>query len=210
MKKRENFGLLPPKVTGFDPEAAKIHKAYWRAIFESNWGFGLFLVGIACLVACFHYFDIAGFLNGFSSQKGKKESSSQDSFMVYFIVTLLVIILTLFVRKSVGMGQKNLVLSHGLFRIESAEFEKQKHHYTRQKVLELKQTQEYKKLKGIRGGKEQDKWKTDSSAPERKSPSAERSLKQREDIMSTPQKIASPPRDFENIEDELVRMDKEI
>ena len=102
------------------------------------------------------------------------------------MVTVLVLILTLFVRKSVGMGQKNLVLANGLFRIESAEFEKQKHHYTRQQVLELKQTQEYTKLKVLRGGKEQDKWKSDSGAPERKSPLAEQNLKQREDMMSTP------------------------
>lgn len=77
-------------------------------------------------------------------------------------------------------------------------------------MLELKQTQEYKKLKQLRGGKEQDKWKPENAGPERKSPSAERSQKQREDAMSTPQKVESPPRDFEDLEDELLRADKEL
>ena len=138
--KRENFGLLPPKINGYDPDAAKINKAYSKAFFESNWGFSVIVLGIASLVGCFSYFDVPGFIESFSSHKSEERSKGKDSFITYFIAALLVIILTLFVRKSVGMGQKNLVLAHGLFRIESAEFEKQKHTYTRQKVLELKQT----------------------------------------------------------------------
>jgi hypothetical protein len=101
--------------------------------------------------------------------------------------------MTLGYKKLAGMGQKHPKLVNGVFQIESAEYEKQKHHYTRQQVLNLKQSKEFKKLEELTGGKRIDQWKQETSG--RKSPSAERSQKEKEDGLSTPQKPAAP-KDF--------------
>ena len=69
MHRREYFGLLPPQVQGYDPEASKVQKAYNRAFFESGYGFALMLVGIALLVGCCHWCGVTTVVNGFSAAK---------------------------------------------------------------------------------------------------------------------------------------------
>ena len=99
--------------------------------------------------------------------------------------TLLVIVLTLFMRKLAGVGEKTPVLQHGLFLLDEQEFDKQKHQYTRQQVLDLKQSTEFKKMVQLRGGKKVDQWRSDSSVGGRVS-SSERST------LSTPRKESAP------------------
>lgn len=129
MHSRENYGLLPPKINGHDPEEAKVRKAYLRAFFESKLGFATVLLGIGAFVGLVYFLDISSLFLEFKRGSIGENTTDEDeqnsmSHFVMIFTTALLIVLTLFVRKQAGLGEKGQVLQNGLFRIESAEYER--------------------------------------------------------------------------------------
>jgi hypothetical protein len=128
MQERENYGLLAPKINGYDPEKSKIDKAYQRALFSSNFGVGLMWGSLVVFLGLTWYFDL---LKNLEQTSFSVFGRFSDTFWL-FVCAALIVTSVHFLKSFAGIGQKCSKLSHGLFRIESAEYEKQKHQYTRQ------------------------------------------------------------------------------
>ena len=93
------------------------------------------------------------------SAKGEEKSISHMFWI--FVISLFILMVTQFMRKTAGIGKNYPNLVNGIFQIESGEYDRQKHQYTRQQVLELKQSKDYKKMISLQGGKKTDKWDND-------------------------------------------------
>jgi len=75
MHEREKYGLLPPQIDGYDPDRARIEKAYKKAFFESGFGFGLIILVIGGLVSSIYYFDLGKLLSG---EEGKEVNADGE------------------------------------------------------------------------------------------------------------------------------------